>query len=48
MKADLNSLLIFAQVAHANSFVQAAKRLQMPPSTVSRRVTELEKQLAFV
>jgi DNA-binding transcriptional LysR family regulator len=45
MKADLNSLLIFAQVAHANSFVRAAKRLQMPPSTVSRRVTELEKQL---
>jgi DNA-binding transcriptional LysR family regulator len=45
MKADLNSLLIFAQVAQANSFVRAAGRLQMPPSTVSRRVTELEKQL---
>jgi DNA-binding transcriptional LysR family regulator len=45
MKADLNSLLIFAQVAQANSFVRAARQLQMPPSTVSRRVTELEKQL---
>jgi len=45
MKADLNSLLIFAQVAQTNSFVRAARRLQMPPSTVSRRVTELEKQL---
>jgi DNA-binding transcriptional LysR family regulator len=45
MNADLNSLLIFAQVANANSFVRAARRLQMPPSTVSRRVTELEKQL---
>lgn len=45
MRADLNSLLIFAQVAQSNSFVRAAKRLQMPTSTVSRRITELEKQL---
>jgi DNA-binding transcriptional LysR family regulator len=45
MRADLNSLLIFAQVAESNSFVRAARRLQMPTSTVSRRVAELEKQL---
>jgi DNA-binding transcriptional LysR family regulator len=45
MRTDLNSLLIFAQVAELNSFVKAARRLQMPPSTVSRRITELETQL---
>src|SRR5580658_1168476 len=45
MIADLNSLLIFAQVVESNSFVKAARRLQMPVSTVSRRVAELEKQL---
>ena len=45
MRTDLNSLLIFAQVAELNSFVRAARRLQIPPSTVSRRITELETQL---
>jgi len=45
VKTDLNSLVIFAQVAESNSFVQAARRLQMPTSTVSRRVADLEKQL---
>ena len=45
MKTDLNSLVIFALVAESNSFARAAQRLQMPRSTVSRRVTELEKQL---
>src|SRR5260370_40031035 len=42
---DLNSLLIFAQVVEANSFSEAARRLKMPTSTVSRRVAELEEQL---
>jgi DNA-binding transcriptional LysR family regulator len=45
MKTDLNSLLIFAQVAESKSFVKAARQLQMPTSTVSRRVAELESQL---
>ena len=45
MRTDLNSLLIFAQVAESNSFVRAARRLQIPASTVSRRITELEEQL---
>jgi DNA-binding transcriptional LysR family regulator len=45
MRADLNSLLIFAQVVESNSFLRAARRLQMPTSTVSRRIAELEKQL---
>lgn len=42
---DLNSLIIFAQVADANSFSKAARRLKMPTSTVSRRIADLERQL---
>ena len=42
---DLNSLIIFARVAEANSFSEAARRLKMPTSTVSRRIAELESQL---
>lgn len=45
MKTDLNSLLIFAQVVESNSFVKAARILQIPTSTVSRRIADLEKQL---
>ena len=42
---DLNSLLVFAKVVEAKSFSEAARRLKMPTSTVSRRVAELEEQL---
>ena len=42
---DLNSLLIFARVVEGNSFSEAARRLKMPVSTVSRRIVELENQL---
>jgi DNA-binding transcriptional LysR family regulator len=42
---DLNSLLIFAKVVEAGSFSEAARRLKMPISTVSRRIAELEDQL---
>jgi len=42
--ADLNSLAI-AKVVEAKSFSEAAHRLKMPISTVSRRVAELEDQL---
>jgi DNA-binding transcriptional LysR family regulator len=42
---DLNSLAIFAKVVEAKSFSEAARRLKMPVSTVSRRVAELEDQL---
>ena len=42
---DLNALTIFAQVVEAKSFSTAARLLQIPPSTVSRRIAELEKQL---
>lgn len=42
---DLNSLVVFAKVVEANSFSEAARRLQMPISTVSRRIAELEDAL---
>src|SRR5271156_4482087 len=43
--ADLNALVVFAKVAEASSFSEAARRLKLPVSTVSRRITELEDQL---
>jgi DNA-binding transcriptional LysR family regulator len=43
--ADLNSLVVFAKVVEASSFSEAARRLKMPLSTVSRRIAELEDQL---
>lgn len=43
--ADLNALAVFAKVVEAGSFSEAARRLKMPVSTVSRRVAELEDQL---
>jgi DNA-binding transcriptional LysR family regulator len=45
MMIDLNSLAIFAKVVETRSFSEAARRLKMPVSTVSRRVAELEDQL---
>src|SRR5215469_17301427 len=42
---DLNSLMLFAKVVEANSFSEAARRLNVPVSTVSRRIAELEAQL---
>jgi len=44
---DLNSLALFAKVVEAASFSEAARRLKMPISTVSRRIAELEDQLGF-
>ncbi len=45
---DLNSLMIFAKVVEAKSFSEAARRLKMPTSTVSRRMADLEEQLGVV
>ncbi len=42
---DLNSLALFAKVVEAATFSEAARRLKMPISTVSRRIAELEDQL---
>ncbi len=42
---NLNTLLVFAAVAEANSFSEGARRLRIPVSTVSRQVANLEAQL---
>ena len=42
---DLNSLMMFGKVVDAGSFSEAARRLNIPISTVSRRIAELEAQL---
>ena len=44
--ADLISLAIFAKVVEAKGVSEAARRLNMPVSTVSRRIAELEDQLS--
>lgn len=42
---DANDLMLFARVAEAGSFSRAADRVRLPKSTVSRRITALEKRL---
>lgn len=42
---DLNEIAVFIQVVQAGSFTRAAEQLHMPNSTVSARVSSLEKRL---
>ncbi|MBO6504030.1 MAG: LysR family transcriptional regulator [Kordiimonadaceae bacterium] len=42
---DLNALALFAKVAETLSFSEASRRLNIPVSTVSRKIAELEDQL---
>src|SRR5690349_24546441 len=42
---DLNLVGAFVRVVEAQSFTGAANALQLPKSSVSRRVAELEKEL---
>ena len=42
---DLNEVAIFVKVVQAGSFNQAAKQLDMPNSTVSAKISALEKRL---
>ena len=42
---DLNEILVFAKVAETGSFSGAAKKLDMPKSTVSRKIADLEQRL---
>lgn len=42
---DINSLVVFFKVAETSSFSQAARILEMPVSTVSRRISRLEEEL---
>lgn len=45
MELDLNEIAIFIKVVEAGSFTQAARQLGMPNSTVSAKVSDLEKRL---
>lgn len=42
---DLNDIAMFVQVVRSGSFAEAARRLGLPPNTVSRRVQQLEAHL---
>ena len=42
---DLNQMALFVQVVQAGSFAEAARRLAMPPTTLSRQVAQLEDAL---
>lgn len=42
---DLNDIAMFVQVVRCGSFAEAARRLGVPPNTVSRRIQLLEAQL---
>ena len=42
---DLNEVRMFVQVVRARSFVEAGRRLGVPPNTLSRRVRQLETRL---
>jgi LysR family transcriptional regulator AphB len=42
---DLNRMALFVQVVQAGSFAEAARRLTMPPTTLSRQVAQLEDAL---
>lgn len=43
--ADLNEMAVFASVVDAGSFTGAARKLDQPKSTISRRITRLEQRL---
>ncbi|MDM4767877.1 LysR family transcriptional regulator [Pelomonas sp. SE-A7] len=45
MSLDADDLLLFARVMEAGSFSRAAERVQLPKSTVSRRIAALEQRL---
>ena len=45
---DLDGIEVFVKVVEAGSFSQAAKLLGMPNSTVSAKVSALEKRLGVM
>jgi hypothetical protein len=47
-KLDLNALLLFFEVVNARSITSAAKKLEIPKSTISRKLMFLEDQLGAV
>jgi DNA-binding transcriptional LysR family regulator len=42
---DLNDVIVFAKVVQTGSFTRAGRELELPKSTVSRKVSELEARL---
>jgi DNA-binding transcriptional LysR family regulator len=47
MALDLNDLVVFTEVVACGSFTAAGKRLGLPTSAVSRKITRLEASLGF-
>jgi DNA-binding transcriptional LysR family regulator len=47
MKIDLNEVVVFIKVVEMGSFSQAARQLGMPNSTVSSKMSDLEKRLGI-
>ena len=47
MLNNLNDLALFVAVVRAKSFRKAADALDMPPSTLSRRISHLEKSIGI-
>jgi len=45
MRTDANDLLLFTSIAEEGSFTKTADRLDLPASTLSRRIAALEQQL---
>ncbi len=45
MKPSLDNIALFTEVAKAKSFTHAADSLNMPASTLSRRISQLERQI---
>src|SRR5260370_28209004 len=45
LQMDLNELLVFPGVVQGGSFTAAARRLKMPKSSVSRKVSDLEERI---
>ncbi len=44
-RMDLNSAFYFVQIVQAGSFIQASRLLEIPKSTLSDKVSELEEEL---
>src|SRR5437868_1328005 len=45
MDIEPNDLVLFARIVEAGSFSKAAQRVELPKSTVSRRISQLEARL---
>jgi len=45
MRLEPNDLLLFARLVEEGSFSRASQRLELPVSTVSRHIADLETKL---